>query len=64
MSKHGDSASVYSIFSNEGDSHSISLGKLELIVRESLEVEIQLRKLAEGGNHKVYQEYGQGNIVF
>ena len=56
MSKHGDSASVYSIFSNEGDSHSISLAKLELVVRESLE--IQLRKLAEGGNHKVNQEYG------
>ena len=67
MLKHSDSASIYSIFSNEGDSHSISLSKLELIVREAgyLEIpeslDIQLRKLAEGGNHKVDQEYVQGD---
>ena len=47
MSDQSDNASIHSIFSNDGDPYSISLTKLE----ETLGV--QLRKLAEGGNHKV-----------
>ncbi|KAF8517996.1 hypothetical protein BU17DRAFT_15141, partial [Hysterangium stoloniferum] len=35
---------------------SISLAKLELVVAETLHIQCNLRKLTEGGNHKVYQE--------
>lgn len=54
MSTQDDNESVHSTFSDGDGSHSISLPKLELAVGEILGIQCTLRKLAEGGNHKVY----------
>ena len=55
MSTQDDNESVHLTFSQaDGDGfYSISLPKLELAVGEILGIQCTLRKLAEGGNHKV-----------
>ena len=53
MSTQDDNESVHSTFSDGDGFYSISLPKLELAVGDILGIQCTLRKLAEGGNHKV-----------
>ncbi|KIM48606.1 hypothetical protein M413DRAFT_60457 [Hebeloma cylindrosporum] len=61
MSIQDDKESLHSAFSDDDGSYStISLSKLELAVGEVLGIQCTLRKLAEGGNHKIYDIISAG----
>ena len=53
MSTQDDDESIHSTFSDGDGSNSIDLCKLELAVGKILGIQCTLRKLTEGGNHKV-----------
>jgi hypothetical protein len=53
MSSHTADDDDESTFSGNGEAYSFNLKQLQRIVSEKLGKECTLRKLAEGGNHKV-----------